>query len=47
MEKHKMKEIKNTIDLENFLVNDLKSDEEIKLYLNKNPFRYSDSQWLE
>ncbi len=29
-----MKEIKNTLDLENYIVNDLKSDEDIKLYLN-------------
>lgn len=29
-----MKELKHTIDLENYLVNDLKSDEDIKLYLN-------------
>ncbi len=29
-----MKELKNTIDLENYIVNDLKSDEDIKLYLN-------------
>ncbi len=30
----KMKEFKNTLDLENYIVEDLKSDEEIKLYLN-------------
>ncbi len=29
-----MKELKHTIDLENYLVNDLKLDEDIKLYLN-------------
>ena len=29
-----MKELKHTIDLENYIVNDLKSDEEIKLFLN-------------
>lgn len=29
-----MKEVKNTIDLENYIVGDLKSDEDIKLYLN-------------
>ena len=29
-----MKELKNTVDLENYIVKDLKSDEEIKLYLN-------------
>ena len=29
-----MKNIKNTIDFENYLVQDLKSDEDIKLYLN-------------
>ena len=34
METTTMKEIKNTIDFENYLVNDLKSDEDIKLYLN-------------
>lgn len=34
MEKIAMKELKHTLDLENVIVNDLKSDEEIKLYLN-------------
>lgn len=34
MEKFTMKELKHTIDLENYIVNDLKSDEEIKLFLN-------------
>ena len=29
-----MKDVKNTIDFENYLVNDLKSNEDIKLYLN-------------
>lgn len=29
-----MKELKHTLDLENYLVEDLKSDEDIKLYLN-------------
>ena len=29
-----MKELKHTLDLENYIVNDLKSDEDIKLYLN-------------
>ena len=29
-----MKELKHTIDLENYIVSDLKSDEEIKLFLN-------------
>lgn len=29
-----MKELKYTLDLENYIVNDLKSDEDIKLYLN-------------
>ena len=29
-----MKEIKNTIDFEQYLVNDLKTNEDIKLYLN-------------
>lgn len=34
MEKVTMKELKHTIDLENYIVTDLKSDEEIKLFLN-------------
>lgn len=34
MEKFTMKELKHTIDLENYIVNDLKSDEDIKLFLN-------------
>ena len=34
MEKLTMKELKHTLDLENYIVNDLKSDEDIKLYLN-------------
>lgn len=34
MEKLTMKELKHTVDLENYLVNDLKSEEDIKLYLN-------------
>ena len=34
MEKLTMKELKHTMDLENYIVNDLKSDEDIKLYLN-------------
>ena len=29
-----MKELKHTLDLENYIINDLKSDEDIKLYLN-------------
>jgi probable addiction module antidote protein len=29
-----MKELKHAIDLENYIVSDLKSDEDIKLYLN-------------
>lgn len=29
-----MKELKHTLDLEKYIVNDLKSDEDIKLYLN-------------
>ncbi len=29
-----MKELKNTIDLETYIINNLKSDEDIKLYLN-------------
>ena len=31
-----MKELKHTIDLEKYIINDLKSDEDIKLYLNAN-----------
>lgn len=31
-----MNELKNTLDLETFLVNDLKSDDDIKSYLNAN-----------
>lgn len=31
-----MNKMKNTLDLEDFLVNDLKSDEDIKSYLNAN-----------
>ena len=34
MEKFAMKDIKHTLDLENYIVNDLKSEEDIKLYLN-------------
>ena len=34
MDKLTMKELKHTIDLENYIVNDLKTDEDIKLYLN-------------
>ena len=34
MEKLTMKELKHSLDLENYIVNDLKSDEDIKLYLN-------------
>ena len=29
-----MKDLKHTIDFENYLINDLKSDEDIKLFLN-------------
>ncbi len=36
MEALTMKELKHTMDLENYIVNDLKSDEDIKLYLNAN-----------
>ncbi len=36
MEKHTMKDLKHTLDLENYIVDDLKSDEDIKLYLNAN-----------
>ena len=31
-----MKDLKNALDLENYIVNDLKTDEDIKLYLNAN-----------
>lgn len=31
-----MKELKHTVDLEKYIVNDLKSEEDIKLYLNAN-----------
>jgi len=34
MEITAMKELKHILDLENYIVNDLKSDEEIKLFLN-------------
>ena len=34
MEKNTMKQFKNAIDLETYIVNDLKSDDDIKLYLN-------------
>ena len=34
MEKITMKNLKHTTDLEEFLINDLKSDDDIKLYLN-------------
>ena len=34
MEKLTMKELKHTLDLENYIINDFKSDEDIKLYLN-------------
>ena len=34
MEKITMKELKYTIDLEDFLIDSLKSDEDVKLYLN-------------
>lgn len=37
-----MKELKHTVDLENYLVNDLKSDEDIKLYLNASLKDYLD-----
>jgi len=36
MEELAMNELKNTLDLETFLVNDLKSDDDIKSYLNAN-----------
>ena len=36
MEKFAMKDLKNALDLENYIVNDLKTDEDIKLYLNAN-----------
>lgn len=34
MEKLTMKKLKHTLDLENYIVSNLKSDENIKLYLN-------------
>ena len=34
MEKFTMKEYNNSLDLEKFLISDLKTDEDIKLYLN-------------
>ena len=37
-----MKEPKNTIDLEKYLITDLKSDEDIKLYLNASLKDYLD-----
>lgn len=37
-----MKELKHTIDLENYLVNDLKSENDIKLYLNASLKDYLD-----
>ena len=42
MEKFAMTELKNTISLENFIINDLKTDEDIKLYLNANLKDYLD-----
>lgn len=37
-----MKELKHTTDLENYIVNDLKSDEDIKLYLSASLKDYLD-----
>jgi probable addiction module antidote protein len=34
MEETTMKELKHTIDLENYIISELKADEDIKLYLN-------------
>ena len=42
MEKLTMKELKHTLDLENYIVNDLKSDKDIKLYLNASLKDYLD-----
>lgn len=42
MEKLTMKELKHTQDLESYIVNDLKSDEDIKLYLNASLKDYFD-----
>ena len=42
MEKITMKELKNTLDLENFIINGLKSEEDIKLYLNTSLKDYID-----
>lgn len=36
MEKFTMKELKNTLDLESYIVNDLKTEEDFKLFLNAN-----------
>ena len=37
-----MKNLKNSLDLENLLINDLKSNEDIKLYLNASLKDYSE-----
>lgn len=42
MEKLTMKELKHTLDLENYIVNNLKSDEDIKLYLKASLKDYLD-----
>lgn len=42
MENITMKELKHTTDLEAYLINDLKSDEDIKLYLNASLKDYLD-----
>lgn len=42
MEKFTMKNLKHTVDLENYIINDLKSDEDIKLYLNASLKDYLD-----
>ena len=42
MEKLTMKKLKHTLDLESYIVNDLKSDENIKLYLNASLKDYLD-----
>lgn len=44
MEKLTMKELKHTLDLENYIVNNLKSDEDIKLYLNASLKDYLDDE---
>ena len=42
MEKFTMKEFKHTIDLENYIITNFESDEDIKLYLNASLKDYLD-----